>query len=125
MKEEMARLRIDASFANRDVNAGFSGGEKKKIEMLQLALLAPRVALLDETDSGLDVDALKTVSEGIVRFVTPHTAAIVVTHYHKFLQYLKPTRVHVMSGGSFVASGGPELAQQIERDGFDSFITAA
>lgn len=124
MKEEMARLRIDPSFAGRDVNAGFSGGEKKKIEMLQLALLSPRVALLDETDSGLDVDALKTVGEAIARFVTPDTAAIVVTHYHKFLHYVQPTRVHVISGGLVVASGGPELAQDIERDGFEKLITA-
>ena len=119
LKAEMKALSIDPAFATRYLNDGFSGGEKKRIEILQMSVLNPKVALLDETDSGLDIDALKTVSGGINRFHNEHTGMLLVTHYQRLLNYVKPDFVHVMSRGQFVKSGGPELALKLEESGYD------
>ncbi len=118
-KKEMDALAIDHSFATRYLNDGFSGGEKKRVEILQMAMLQPTMALLDETDSGLDIDALKTVSEGINRFRSDDTGVLMVTHYQRLLNYVKPQHVHVMIGGRLVKSGGPELALKLEERGYD------
>lgn len=119
LKEKMAQLKIDASFSKRYLNEGFSGGEKKRMEMLQLSMLEPRYALLDETDSGLDVDSIKTVAEGIERIRKEKEMGIVViTHYNKFLEYLKPDAVSVLYNGRIVKTGSYELARQIEKEGF-------
>lgn len=118
-KAEMDALSIDHAFATRYLNDGFSGGEKKRIEILQMAMLNPRVAVLDETDSGLDIDALKTVAEGINRFHTDQNAILLVTHYQRLLNYVKPDFVHVMMQGRIVKSGGPELALKLEDEGYD------
>ncbi len=118
-KARMADLGIDPSFATRYINDGFSGGEKKRIEILQMSILKPKVALLDETDSGLDIDALKTVSEGINRFHNDSNGLLAVTHYQRLLNYVKPDHVHVMMQGRFVKSGGPELALKLEESGYD------
>ncbi|MDH4157336.1 MAG: ABC transporter ATP-binding protein, partial [candidate division Zixibacteria bacterium] len=112
-------LSIDHSFATRYLNDGFSGGEKKRVEILQQAMLQPRMALLDETDSGLDIDALKTVAEGINRFHSDRNGLLLVTHYQRLLNYVKPDYVHVMMNGRFVKSGGPELALKLEESGYD------
>ncbi|SIO87173.1 Fe-S cluster assembly ATPase SufC [Nocardiopsis sp. JB363] len=121
----MKNLSIDSSFAARGVNEGFSGGEKKRHEILQLELLKPKVAILDETDSGLDVDALKVVSEGINR---AHTASdlgvMLITHYTRILNYVKPDFVHVFAEGRIAESGGPELAQVLESEGYERFVKA-
>ncbi len=116
---EMDALSIDRSFATRYLNDGFSGGEKKRIEILQLSMLKPKMALLDETDSGLDIDALKTVSEGINRYHNENNGLLLVTHYQRLLNYIKPQYVHVMMQGKFVKSGGPELALKLEEKGYD------
>ncbi len=116
---EMKELSIDRSFATRYMNEGFSGGEKKRIEILQMAMLQPKMALLDETDSGLDIDALKTVSEGINRFHDETNSLLLVTHYQRLLNYVKPDFVHVMYRGRLVKSGGAELALQLEEKGYD------
>jgi len=118
-KKEMDDLSIDHAFATRYLNEGFSGGEKKRIEILQMAMLQPQVAVLDETDSGLDIDALKTVAEGINRFHTDDNAILLVTHYQRLLNYVKPDFVHVMMQGRVVKSGGPELALRLEDEGYD------
>jgi len=118
-KKEMDALSIDHSFATRYLNDGFSGGEKKRVEILQMAMLQPTVALLDETDSGLDIDALKTVSEGINHFQSDSTGILMVTHYQRLLNYVKPQHVHVMINGQLVKSGGPELALKLEERGYD------
>ncbi len=118
-KAEMKALSIDEAFATRYLNDGFSGGEKKRVEILQMSMLRPTVALLDETDSGLDIDALKTVSEGINRFHSEHNGIIMVTHYQRLLNYVKPDRVHVMMEGRLVMSGGPELALKLEASGYE------
>jgi Fe-S cluster assembly ATP-binding protein len=118
-KTEMAELSIDQSFATRYVNDGFSGGEKKRIEVLQMAMLNPKLAILDETDSGLDIDALKTVAQGINRFQNENTGILMVTHYQRLLTYVKPDYVHVMMAGKLVKSGGPELAHELEEKGYD------
>ncbi len=118
-KAEMKKLDIDPDFATRYLNDGFSGGEKKRIEILQMAVLKPRVAILDETDSGLDIDALKTVAEGINRFQSDDTGILMVTHYQRLLDYVKPDFVHVMIGGKLVKSGGPELALKLEEGGYE------
>lgn len=118
-KTEMDSLEIDHNFATRYLNDGFSGGEKKRVEILQMAMLAPRMALLDETDSGLDIDALKTVSAGINRFHTEANGVLLVTHYQRLLNYVKPDYVHVMMAGKLVKSGGPELALKLEENGYD------
>jgi Fe-S cluster assembly ATP-binding protein len=119
LKKEMDALSIDHSFATRYLNDGFSGGEKKRVEILQQAILQPRMALLDETDSGLDIDALKTVAEGINRFHSERNGILLVTHYQRLLNYVKPDHVHVMMSGRFVKSGGPELALKLEESGYD------
>lgn len=116
---EMKELKVDRSFATRYLNDGFSGGEKKRIEILQLAMLQPKMAMLDETDSGLDIDALKQVSVGINRFHNENNAVLLVTHYQRLLNYVKPDYVHVMYEGRLVISGGPELALKLEEDGYD------
>jgi Fe-S cluster assembly ATP-binding protein len=123
LMEWMERLGMDAAFAERHLNEGFSGGERKRNEVLQMALLTPVVALLDETDSGLDIDALRIVARGVhtVREQNPDMATLVVTHYHKLLEEIAPDRVHVLMDGRIVASGGPEVAERIERDGYDAF----
>ncbi len=118
IKVAMKALGIDESFAKRAINSGFSGGEKKRAEILQLALLQPTYALLDETDSGLDVDALKIVGEGINAFQNAEHGILLITHYARLLEYIKPTHVHIMRDGLIIKSGGPELAQEIETSGY-------
>lgn len=126
MKGAMERLQIDPSFAQRNVNEGFSGGERKRAEILQLELLAPKMAILDETDSGLDVDALRVVSEGINRVRESGDAGVLlITHFTRILRYVRPDFVHVFVDGRIVAQGGPELADQIEADGYASYTPAA
>ncbi len=123
LQAAMSALHIDPAFADRSLNQGFSGGEKKKAEVLQLSVLKPSLALLDETDSGLDVDALKIVADGVSRLRGSGFAAVVVTHYARILSHLKPDRVHVMQEGRLVDSGGPELAETLERDGYAKYRT--
>jgi len=123
LKQEMEALSVDPAFAARYVNEGFSGGEKKRFEVLQLLMLNPSVAILDETDSGLDIDALKTVAEGINRFHSDQNGILMVTHYQRLLNYIKPDFVHVMMAGNVVRSGGPELALQLEEKGYDWIAT--
>ncbi|MGH3493004.1 MAG: Fe-S cluster assembly ATPase SufC [Sciscionella sp.] len=119
VKESMGALDIDPAFAERSVNEGFSGGEKKRHEILQLALLNPKIAILDETDSGLDVDALRVVSEGVNRFrASSESGVMLITHYTRILQHIKPDFVHVFADGRIVESGGPELADVLEKDGY-------
>jgi Fe-S cluster assembly ATP-binding protein len=119
MEEKMALLRIDPSFATRYVNEGFSGGEKKRLEMLQMAVLNPSLAILDETDSGLDIDALRTVAEGINATLSPEMGVLMITHYQRMLNYVKPQFVHVLLDGRVVMSGGEELSHQLEANGYD------
>ncbi len=119
----MKDLDIDKSFATRYLTDGFSGGEKKRIEILQMSMLRPKMALLDETDSGLDIDALKIVAEGINRYHDDTNGVLLVTHYQRLLNYVKPDFVHVMSKGRFVKSGGPELALELEEKGYDWLVT--
>ncbi len=121
--EWMGRLGIDPSFGDRYLNEGFSGGEKKRNEVLQMAILEPEFAVLDETDSGLDIDALKIVSNGVqeVRADRPDLGVLVITHYQRILQYLRPDVVHILVDGRIVASGGPELAQRLEVEGYDAW----
>ena len=121
MKEKMALVQMKADFAKREVNVGFSGGEKKRNEIFQMALLEPSLALLDETDSGLDVDALKIVADGVNALRSPERSAIIVTHYHKLLEYVQPDFVHVLKEGRIVKTGGRELVDAIEAKGFDQF----
>ncbi len=117
--DAMKALEVDPSFAGRYLNDGFSGGEKKRVEILQMSLLKPAVAFLDETDSGLDIDALRIVSEGIVRAAGPETGVLLVTHYQRLLNHVRPDRVHVLMDGRIVRSGGPELALALEERGYD------
>ncbi len=119
VKEKLAAMRMDESLLNRGVNEGFSGGEKKRNEILQMSLLEPTLALLDETDSGLDIDALKVVAEGVNALRGPARATVLVTHYQRLLDYVVPDRVHVLTGGRIVKSGGRELALELERRGYD------
>jgi Fe-S cluster assembly ATP-binding protein len=119
VREKMALLKMDQSFMNRAVNEGFSGGEKKRNEIFQMAVCDPKLALMDETDSGLDIDALKTVSHGANSLRSPDRAILVVTHYQRMLNYIKPDYVHVMIDGRIVKTGGPELAQELEERGYD------
>jgi Fe-S cluster assembly ATP-binding protein len=119
LKAEMAELDVDQSFLQRSLNEGFSGGEKKRFEILQMAMLKPEIAVLDETDSGLDIDALKTVSEGVNRLQGPDLGVLIITHYTRILNYIKPDEVHVMFEGRIAASGGPELADELEEHGYD------
>ncbi|GAA0275492.1 Fe-S cluster assembly ATPase SufC [Actinomadura nitritigenes] len=125
MKQAMDELSIDPAFAQRSLNEGFSGGEKKRHEILQLEMLKPKVAVLDETDSGLDVDALKVVSEGVNRFSAGgETGVLLITHYTRILRYVKPDFVHVFAAGRVVAEGGPELADQLENEGYEKYVKA-
>jgi len=119
LKEHMNFLKMDHSFAGRYLNEGFSGGEKKRAEILQMVTLNPEIAILDETDSGLDIDALRIVSEGVNALRGPEFGAVVITHYQRILNYIKPDFVHVMLHGRIVVSGGPELAQRLEAEGYD------
>jgi len=119
LKEHMAALQIDEEFATRYLNEGFSGGEKKRHEILQMALLRPRIAIMDETDSGLDIDALKIVAEGVNRLRSPELGVLVITHYQRILRYLRPDYVHIMMDGQIVRSGGWELAEELEEKGYD------
>lgn len=117
-KDHMARLDMDPALLSRSVNDGFSGGEKKRNEVLQMSLLQPRLAVLDETDSGLDVDALRVVARGVADLRDPHRSMVIITHYPHLLEHLVPDRVHVLQGGRIARSGGPELAAELQRDGF-------
>ncbi len=119
LKENMDLLKMDHAFASRYLNDGFSGGEKKRAEILQLATLRPEIAILDETDSGLDIDALRVVSEGVNAVRGPQLGILVITHYQRILNYIKPDYVHIMMGGRIVESGGPELALHLEEHGYD------
>ena len=120
-KEKMAFLKMKPEFAKREVNVGFSGGEKKRNEIFQMAMLDPSLSILDETDSGLDVDALKIVADGVNALRNPQKSAIIVTHYHKLLEYVQPDFVHVLKDGRIVKTGGRELIDAIESEGFDQF----
>ncbi|MDK1021053.1 MAG: Fe-S cluster assembly ATPase SufC [Candidatus Hydrogenedentes bacterium] len=119
LAEKMELVKVDPSFADRNVNEGFSGGEKKRNEILQMAVMEPRLAILDETDSGLDIDALRIVAEGINRLRGKDRAFVLVTHYQRMLNYVKPDFVHVLYQGKFAKSGGPELALELEDKGYD------
>jgi len=119
LKEKAALVEMDASFMTRSVNEGFSGGEKKRNEILQMAVLDPKLSVLDETDSGLDIDALRVVAEGVNKLHDPDKAVIVVTHYQRLLNYIVPDFVHVLSGGRIVKEGGKELALELEEKGYD------
>ncbi|MDQ0708599.1 Fe-S cluster assembly ATP-binding protein [Arthrobacter woluwensis] len=126
VKAAMEQLRIDADFAQRNVNEGFSGGEKKRVEILQLELFKPKFAILDETDSGLDVDALKVVSEGVNRaHAGGGMGTLLITHYTRILRYIKPDFVHVFVDGKVVEQGGPELADRLEDEGYDRYVAGA
>jgi Fe-S cluster assembly ATP-binding protein len=117
----MDELRVPREMAQRYINDGFSGGEKKRVEILQMAMLRPRIAVLDETDSGLDIDALKIVAGGVRDLVGPDMGAVVITHYQRILNYIKPDYVHVFVGGKIVEEGGPELAEKLEAEGYEAF----
>ncbi len=119
MRAKMDSLQVDHAFAGRYLNEGFSGGEKKRAEVLQMAVLEPKIAVLDETDSGLDIDALRIVAEGVTTLTGPSMGALVITHYQRMLDYIKPDYVHVMFEGRIVESGGPELALELEAKGYD------
>jgi Fe-S cluster assembly ATP-binding protein len=124
-RERMKALSMNDEMLKRGVNVGFSGGEKKRNEILQMALLQPQLAILDETDSGLDIDALKIVSEGVNAMRGPNFSALVITHYQRLLDYIVPDRVHVLMGGRIVRSGGPELAKELEAQGYGAIQAAA
>jgi Fe-S cluster assembly ATP-binding protein len=119
LREKMSLLRMDEAFAGRYLNDGFSGGEKKRAEILQMAILKPEIAIMDETDSGLDIDALRVVSDGVNALSGPGLGVLVITHYQRILNYIKPHRVHVMLNGRIQLSGGPELAHELENRGYD------
>jgi len=126
LRGSMEALRMDSSFAERNVNEGFSGGEKKRHEIVQLELLKPKIAVLDETDSGLDVDALKIVSEGVNRAKeSTNLGVLLITHYTRILRYIKPDFVHVFVDGKVAEEGGPELAERLEAEGYDRYLTPA
>jgi len=125
MREKMALLAVDESFAARYVNDGFSGGEKKRLEMLQMAMLDPEMAILDETDSGLDIDALRIVAEGVNAMLNPDMGVLLITHYQRLLNYIRPDFVHVLALGRIVASGGPELALRLEDEGYGPILREA
>jgi Fe-S cluster assembly ATP-binding protein len=119
LRDKMALLKMDESFATRYLNDGFSGGEKKRAEILQMAILRPEIAIMDETDSGLDIDALRVVADGVNALAGPEVGVLVITHYQRILGYIKPHRVHVMVDGRIQLSGGPELALELETRGYD------
>ncbi len=125
LNEKMALLQMDNSFAQRYLNEGFSGGEKKRAEILQMAMLEPEIVILDETDSGLDIDALRVVAQGVNSLVGPEMGVLVITHYQRILNYIKPQFVHILAHGQIVASGGPELALQLEEEGYDRYTKNA
>ncbi len=125
IKEEREKLFMSDEMIKRAVNVGFSGGEKKRNEVLQMAMLRPRLAILDETDSGLDIDALKVVSNGVNALRAPDRSFLVITHYQRLLDHIVPDRVHVLAGGRIVKSGGPELAKELEAHGYDEIVKAA
>ena len=122
MKEKRDLVKLDAKFMNRSVNEGFSGGEKKRNEIFQMAVLEPSLSILDETDSGLDIDALRIVAEGVNSLKTPETSALVITHYQRLLDYIKPDVVHVLYAGRIIRTAGPELALELEERGYDWLI---
>ncbi len=125
MREKMAMLRMDESFASRYVNEGFSGGEKKRLEMLQMAVLEPHMAILDETDSGLDIDALRIVAEGVNAMLNPNLGVLLITHYQRLLNYIQPDFVHVLAQGRIVKSGGKDLALRLEDEGYGPILREA
>ncbi|WP_409020947.1 Fe-S cluster assembly ATPase SufC [Brevundimonas vesicularis] len=125
VKAASQSLKIDFDMLKRPLNVGFSGGEKKRMEILQMALLEPSLLILDETDSGLDIDALRIVSEGVNALRRADRSMLVITHYQRLLDYIKPDKVHVLAGGRIVASGGPELALQLEAEGYDKYLPTA
>jgi Fe-S cluster assembly ATP-binding protein len=125
VRAKAAALKVDPEMLKRPLNVGFSGGEKKRMEVLQMAVLEPRFAILDETDSGLDIDALRVVADGVNALRGPGRGMLVITHYQRLLDYIKPDRVHVLAGGRIAESGGPELALTLERDGYDKYLKAA
>jgi len=125
LQESMEKLKVSRELASRYVNDGFSGGERKRIEVLQLAMLKPRIAILDETDTGLDIDALRIVAGGVNALVGPDMGALLITHYQRLLNYIQPDHVHVFMGGRIVAEGGPELAAKLEAEGYEAFEPAA
>jgi Fe-S cluster assembly ATP-binding protein len=125
MREKFALLKMDESFASRYVNEGFSGGEKKRLEMLQMAVLEPEMAILDETDSGLDIDALRIVAEGVNAMLNPNLGVLLITHYQRLLNYIEPDFVHVLAAGRIVTSGGKELALRLEEEGYGPILRAA
>ena len=124
-REKAGDLKIDFEMLKRALNVGFSGGEKKRMEIFQMAMLAPRLLILDETDSGLDIDALKIVADGVNAMRDPDRAMLVITHYQRLLDYLKPDKVHVLAGGRIAVTGGPDLALELEREGYDKYARAA
>ncbi len=125
MREKMSLLRMDEGFASRYVNEGFSGGEKKRLEMLQMAVLEPEMAILDETDSGLDIDALRIVAEGVNAMLNPNLGVLLITHYQRLLNYIKPDVVHVLAQGRIVKSGGKDLALRLEDEGYGPILREA
>ena len=125
LREKMALLKLDDAFAARYVNEGFSGGEKKRLEMLQMAVLAPQMAILDETDSGLDIDALRIVAEGVNAQLNPDLGVLLITHYQRLLNYITPDQVHVLAAGQIVASGGRDLALRLEEEGYAPVLREA
>jgi Fe-S cluster assembly ATP-binding protein len=125
VREKAAALKISEDMLKRPLNVGFSGGEKKRFEALQMAVLEPRFAILDETDSGLDIDALKIVAESVNGLRGPDRGLLVITHYQRLLDYIKPDKVHVLARGRIVKTGGPELALELEREGYDKYLRAA
>jgi Fe-S cluster assembly ATP-binding protein len=124
-REAATSLKMDFEMLKRPLNVGFSGGEKKRMEILQMVILQPKLLILDETDSGLDIDALRIVSEGVNAMRAPDRGMLVITHYQRLLDYIKPDAVHVLAGGRIVASGGPELALELEEKGYDQYTQAA
>ena len=123
LKSKLDMLGFSEKFLDREVNVGFSGGEKKRNELLQMAVLTPRLAFLDETDSGLDVDALRLVADGINKLKNKKNAFVLITHYHRILEYVRPDYVHILSQGRIVKTAGPELALEIEKDGYHGYVT--
>lgn len=124
-REVGAKLKIDADMLKRPVNVGFSGGEKKRLEIFQMMMIEPRFAILDETDSGLDIDALKTVADGVNALRSPDRGMLVITHYQRLLDHIRPDKVHVLAKGRIIKTGGPELAEQLESEGYDGILGEA
>jgi Fe-S cluster assembly ATP-binding protein len=122
LDEKMALMEIKREFKERNLNEGFSGGEKKRNEILQMAILKPNLAILDETDSGLDIDAMRIVAKGVNNLMNPDMGLVLITHYQRLLDYIRPTFVHVMADGKIIQSGGPELALELETKGYDWLI---